>query len=82
MTKCSWKYVFGLFIGLLFMSAAGEAFATEGANAATEKKSKLLSEPQNSATRKIRTLLTKSNKTVPMPKRKLKTKKKKYLTLM
>ena len=38
MTKCSWKYVFGLFIGLLFMSAAGEAFATEGANAATEKK--------------------------------------------
>ena len=38
MTKCSWKYVFGLFIGLLFMSAVGEAFATEGANAATEKK--------------------------------------------
>lgn len=38
MTKCSWKYVFGLFIGLLFMSAAGEAFAKAGTNTATEKK--------------------------------------------
>ena len=82
MTKCSWKYVFGLFIGLLFMSAAGEAFATEGANAATEKKVETFVGATKLGDKKDQDVIDKSSKTAPMPKRKSKTKKKKYLTLM
>ena len=36
MTKCSWKYIFGLFIGFLLISVAGDVFAANGVNTATE----------------------------------------------